>query len=518
MKASPLLVTLLLVTPPLLLSCNPDDPLGDAAACEQDSDCFDDGQGNRLTLCNGTPSCEIQVFATDRGPWNLKLCVWTPPPCGEYRCSVNRQDEVVCDFPPDVDRDGSESMASGGLDCDDNDATRAPSMPEVCDADDLDEDCDSTTFGDRDADQDGAQDSACCNEVERGERVCGTDCDDQRPAVHPGAVEVCDQIDNDCDGAIDEQSGFVAYTDADGDGWGVGDATVVCDFSGGYASTAGDCDDTLSQIHPGAFLCVGSGTGEYIDICDVDGTWNADVCPGLGLCVPQPDGTGVCFPGDKFPACSDNVDNDDDGLIDWRDPECSSPLDNTEGVLACANGTDDDKDGLRDFPNDPGCASPEDVDEEDPATAPVCANGLDDDNDGTVDYVVGTGDPGCVSAADDSEREVTGAACDNGIDEDAAEDKALAIDFPADKDCSGPNDDGEVIADCRNGIDDDLDGQVDFAGNDPGCASAADRSERQASGNYPCDNGVDDDGNGAADYPGDLGCTSPFDLTEAPTP
>lgn len=47
------------------------------------------------------------------------------------------------------------------------------------------------------------------------------------------------------------------------------------------------------------------------------------------------------------------------------------------------NGVDDDGDGRTDFPDDPGCASADDVSER---ALPQCANGLDDDGDGDVDY------------------------------------------------------------------------------------------------------------------------------------
>ncbi|MGE0403721.1 MAG: hypothetical protein AB7T06_43845, partial [Kofleriaceae bacterium] len=67
---------------------------------------------------------------------------------------------------------------------------------------------------------------------------------------------------------------------------------------------------------------------------------------------------------------------------------------------ACNNGMDDDSDGATDYPNDPGCDTPSDDDETDPATAPVCANGADDDTDGLMDY---PDDYGCSAASGTSE-------------------------------------------------------------------------------------------------------------------
>ena len=92
----------------------------------------------------------------------------------------------------------------------------------------------------------------------------GDDCDDDDPAVHPGAEEVCDQVDNDCDGDVDD--GF----DADGDG---------------YLSCEDDCDDGDDTVHPGAEeICDGvdndcdgdlaedesDDEGEGYNVCDDD--------------------------------------------------------------------------------------------------------------------------------------------------------------------------------------------------------------------------------------------------------
>ena len=64
------------------------------------------------------------------------------------------------------------------------------------------------------------------------------DCDDADAAVHPGATEVCDSLDNDCDGATDED-GPIRYADSDGDGHGdVNTAQATCDAPAGTVDNA----------------------------------------------------------------------------------------------------------------------------------------------------------------------------------------------------------------------------------------------------------------------------------------
>lgn len=150
-----------------------------------------------------------------------------------------------------------EAIACGGTDCDDTDSNRFPGNPEVCDPDHRDEDCDPTTFGVRDADGDGYPDAACCNRADDGTLRCGSDCDDDAPAVHPAAAEICDGLDNDCD-----PSTWALGEDDDGDGYA--DATCGGD----------DCDDECPTCHPagGAELCDGLDQ-------DCDGTLDEGVDP-----------------------------------------------------------------------------------------------------------------------------------------------------------------------------------------------------------------------------------------------
>lgn len=119
-----------------------------------------------------------------------------------------------------------------------------------------------------DADGDGYGDPTApttwCGARPDGVADNGEDCDDTSPTCRPLADERCDGIDNDCDGVADEDVvDATFYADADGDGFGDPARTVVdCDVPEGYVDTAGDCDDRLPAIFPGA--------GETCDLVDQD--------------------------------------------------------------------------------------------------------------------------------------------------------------------------------------------------------------------------------------------------------
>jgi hypothetical protein len=145
-------------------------------------------------------------------------------------------------------------------DCDDLDPSRNPSAAEGCN--DADDDCDGaidetllrTYYADGDGDGfgDPASATTTCDPAP-GAVGIGTDCDDSNNAANPGAPEVCDLADNDCDGAVDDGVLRTFFLDMDGDGFGRADMTVdACAAPAGYATSSRDCDDSRGASNPGA--------------------------------------------------------------------------------------------------------------------------------------------------------------------------------------------------------------------------------------------------------------------------
>ena len=192
---------------------------------------------------------------------------------------------VVPDVPDnphqDWDRDGV-TEAEG--DCDDEDRERRPGRGESCDG--KDNDCDgevdeddaldaTTWYQDLDGDGYGFGERAACT-APAGFVAEGGDCQDQDAAIHPGAEEVCNGVDDDCDGAADGGSADATtwYRDADGDGFGdEGDQAEACEAAPGYIAVGGDCDDTSAEAWPGHSEVCGDGLDN-----DCNG-FASDPCP-----------------------------------------------------------------------------------------------------------------------------------------------------------------------------------------------------------------------------------------------
>jgi len=182
-------------------------------------------------------------------------------------------------------------------DCNDSQAGANPGVAREDCSTTFDDDCDgaleeqnatncSTFYLDSDGDSYGSTSSQCWCEAQTGtnyDATVGTDCDDTRSSVNPGATEICDSSnrDEDCDGTADNDDSSASstgktryYPDDDGDEYGdSSDAgTLYCDdpstASVEWATTATDCNDANAAINPGATeICDATDTDE-----DCDGT------------------------------------------------------------------------------------------------------------------------------------------------------------------------------------------------------------------------------------------------------
>lgn len=166
----------------------------------------------------------------------------------------------------DLAIDNDSDTYDNTVDCNDNDNTINPGATEICDG--IDNNCDGNTdegftintyYADADNDLFGdatATINTCAATPPAGYVTDNTDCDDALSSINPGAVEICDGIDNDCSGVADDGLTIQTYyLDADLDGYGVASSTLDTCLSSppvGYAAVAGDCNDINANINPGS--------------------------------------------------------------------------------------------------------------------------------------------------------------------------------------------------------------------------------------------------------------------------
>ena len=456
-------------------------------------------------------------------------------------------------------------------DCDDSSFTVNPDAIERCNG--VDDDCDGTidvgAVDERewyaDTDGDGFGDAATAStgcEAPSGFVDNFVDCDDADPNVYPGNAEVCDGIDQDCDGVADEGAidAPIWYFDDDGDGYGGALSTRDCTGPKGYVGLGGDCNDVSVGINPGATeVCNG-----FDDDCDGDIDTDA-VDAGTVYLDADGDGWGdaesavsTCSPLSGHVANASDCDDDDaeifpgaDELCDGIDGDCDGEID--EGAVdGSVWYVDDDGDGYGASDTQWACDAPTgyvadsgDCDDADGAVNPgaveVC-NGLDDDCEGTVDlgatdavdwypdadgdgygnewsapFSSCTGPTGMVADGtdcNDLESTVYPGAVEqcNGVDDDCdgvADEEVIYSDYYADADGDGYGDpSGAVLEACdepKGHVLDDTDCRDDDPGIYPGADEVCDGVDQDCDGvadNDPIDGSpwyMDGDGDGYGD-------------------
>jgi gliding motility-associated-like protein len=358
-------------------------------------------------------------------------------------CNLQIDEGVLTTYFPDFDNDGfgntnlfvqACSAPTGfvtlGGDCNDTTALVSPAMPELCNQIDdncnaqIDEGVSQIYYADLDGDTFGDLNNfiSSCTQPS-GYTSNTTDCDDTNPLVNPTATEICNQIDDDCNGTVDDGLIFETYlADLDGDGFGdVGTDSIACSLPNGYLLFTGgpvDCDGSDSLVNPNA-----------IEICNnIDDNCNLEIDENLteGLCA-DPDLDGVNNLND--------LDDDNDGITD-----------ETENLTASNNG-DTDLDGIPDTED------------------------LDSDNDGIFDVIENLGDDpdgnGTIGSGDITDTN------GNGLEDSIEPDGMPADDYDGDgtpnfQDLDSDNDtlldeiENDVNADGTGPDDTDGDGNFNF--------------------------------------------------------
>jgi hypothetical protein len=466
----------------------------DAGAC----DCADNNPNvrpGRIETCNGLDdNCNGTTDEASTGSGKISQNCYSGP-AGSAGRGVCVQGTQECNATPDA------GMATFGVCMNE----RVPSM-ERCNM--LDDDCDGTVDNGFDVDNDGFRVCMACG------LSMNCDCDDMNPNIRPGAIELCDNIDQNCNGRLDDVTPRGCFADPMGvipppttyTGNCPGPTCMpkgVCRTGMQSCTMAGDWGMCMNVTLPRVEQC--DGTDDDCDGIVDNGIFDVDMDQyvSCALCGNRvaPDGGVGCDCNDnnaainpEAPETCDGLDNNCDQVVDGNDTACYSgpPLTRAKGVCAdglqtCTNGmgtgvcrmerlpTALQDGGAPAFQPDAGLNDPE-----------FRCDGIDEDCDGIVDDGFdqdGDGVTTCQNDCDDTDpfnkpggKEICDCKdnnCNATVDDSNVCRGAPCFDFDGDgfTNCQGdcnddPNTGGRTVGPTMSekvgdGLDNDCDGQVD---------------------------------------------------------
>ena len=282
------------------------------------------------------------------------------------------------------------------------------------------------SFADVDGDGAGAAASGVEScDVPEGYVENALDCDDVSADVHPAAVEVCDALDNDCDGltddadlGVDPTTFSVWFADRDGDGDGtLSEILLACSPPPGWAATPTDCDDVDPSVYAGApdpidGLDADCGGEDEAWDSDGDGVWDTvERRLGLDPAAADSDGDGLSD-GDEVEEDGSLKDHDGDGIPDALDADDDGDTVPTTDEVGPEGALDSDGDGTPDHL---------DLDSDDDGTPDATEAGRDSDHDGVPNGREADDDgDGRLSAEEDAtEPDADADGVPNSLDQDS---------------------------------------------------------------------------------------------------